>query len=147
MLVMVWIWFSSSFLASNSSFWKPWVPWRQAEMSSLMRKACSRRNVMVRSWLFSLSSSWLLCVFGITGRKEWPLVRKRKQHQWYYKNELEGPEAELASSLLLQSCLPCGEVWNFGRTLSICLVRSWFPSHLRRSNFGLGHTLWMFHVP
>lgn len=90
MLVMVWIWFSSSFLASNSSFWKPWVPWRQAEMSSLMWKACSRRKAIVRSWLFSLVSSWLLWVFGMTGRKEWSLVRKRKQHPGCYKNELGG---------------------------------------------------------
>lgn len=114
MLVMVWMWFSSSFLASNSSFRKPWVPWRQAEMSSLMRKACSRRKAMVRSWLFSLSSSWLLWVFGITGRKEWLLVRKRKQHQGRYKNELEEPEAECASLLLRQSCLPCEKFGSLG---------------------------------
>ena len=68
-------------------------------------------------------------------------VRKRKQHRRCYKNELEELEAELASSLLPQSWSPLWEVWKFGRTLSTCLVRFLFASHLRRSDFDLGLTL------
>lgn len=120
MLVMVWMWFSRSFLAYDSSFRKPCVPWRQAEMSSLMRKACSRRKAMVRSWLFNLSSSWLLWVFGMAGRKEWPLIRKRKQHQGALQAWAAKPELELASAFLVLYVLP-GE--KSGGTFNTCLVR------------------------